>query len=211
METHLIEQIDERLAGGRQHAGRGRELLQFGEPFQRIVGRGAAAQPLQGNAPMNPRAFHAVMRVVEVRRAGGAEHPRAARLGPVHGGIEQLAQRFRGHGFQVVQNHQRGRLPQGGGGGVGVDQALAQHRTQGADRHAHGIAARYRVVAQDHGGLEQSGAREPAPGFLGQRGFALTAKAGERDAPGLLREPAFDVPQLAPTAKEPGFGTGRQQ
>ena len=65
-------------------------------------------------------------------------------------------------------------------------------------------------VVHKYGTFELSGASQPATGFQSQLGLPLPAEAGDRDPLGRAGEPAFDVPQLVPTAEEAGFVFGAE-
>ncbi len=206
MELHPVKQLDERLAFGRRHGGRFAQFHQRGAPFQRVVGRLLAAEAVELDAPVEVGAFDLVGRMVEFGPAGGAEHARAARLGPLHHRIQQRPQGFRREGLEVVEDDERGRLPEQRGGGGGVQQGLIEDLADFIFGHGHGIGGLHAGVIHEHGGLEKVGAGEPAAGFLGEGGFALAAKTGEGDAPGGAGEPALEVPETEPAPKEAGFG-----
>ena len=95
--------------GVRRSVGR-RQLRQPGEPLQGVVGRCLLPRPVEHDPPVDVRALVPIPGVAEVGRARGQEDAGAAGLGPALGGVEQLAQGLRGHGFEVVEDHQRGRL-----------------------------------------------------------------------------------------------------
>jgi len=156
VELHPVKQLDQRLAFGRGHGGRGRQLHQGGAPFQRVVGGLLAAQALQRHPPVDVRALGPVGGVAEVGPPGGAKHSRTARLGPRHRDVQQRPQRLRGEAFQIVQDDQRGRLSQHGGGGVGVEQGLVEDLADFVLRHGHGVVGLHAGVAHEDGGLEKS-------------------------------------------------------
>ncbi|HXM71060.1 MAG TPA: hypothetical protein VN970_08000, partial [Thermoanaerobaculia bacterium] len=125
MEANFGEKIDEvgapRPCGGRRR----RELRQLGEPLDRIVGMGAAAQLRERQAPV----AEGVLRMIEVGPARCAEDAGTARLGPRGRRVEELVKRIGCQGLEIVEDDERRRLAQGHGCGGGVGQALAEHRS----------------------------------------------------------------------------------
>ena len=159
---------------------------------------------------MEVRAFIAVILVAEVGSARSAEHARTAGGGPRHRGGEQRLQGLLGERLEIVEDHERGRLRERGGDGIGINESLPEDAADFPDRDAHRIERLHLRVIHEDRRAEEPRAHQPTPGLLRERRLSLPAKAAHRDAPGVPRQPALDLPKLPPPPEETGLGTRGQ-
>jgi hypothetical protein len=189
MEPDLAEQRCHRLRPRHRHDGLGRQAQQGLKPVQRV----RRLQPVQRQIAAEVAALGRKVRMRQIVRARGDQHPAPPLFGPARGGAEQLRPRVVLQRFEVVQDQQRRPSRQRGPRRLRVQQVRVQHRRERADRELHRIGALKTGVGHETHAVEQPGAQQPASGLGRQRGLALAAEPGQHDPPRAAGEPSLDV------------------